>query len=447
MPSTQPEAKSLIFREKTGLPSWYPEMVNGERGPVWLYDRTQNLYYATYGPRNSPGKRSYPVRYEDGELKESQPEFYYTTTALADFAIIKEVIDDTHYRVDKKALQCFPSETPFYLYLIVRDSEGNLRITDPIPDTHKVKVIDIEEDILTITPGFILNVEGPKYFGFYERPVDEYIDYELPLFISDEQYEDYIIQNSVEIAETTGNIILYINLLAKDVDGWVEEEEDIEHPSKWPELLNPPYDIILVEKNDIDEVINITEHNVRRIVIQEDWEENGETWRKYKAYIDPPLEDLTPGLLFAFYTKQDQDAADIPDEELEIPLPATTWSLRPLKFHIIKPLSPAVYADIYSWNWGYPVPYAEKTFVTDCEEPTVQGYLTPEEFTARRLQYRRQDHQWLVGGGVCFPTCHSTINTSKIKECFANINHRWYLKFLANSGKTVMYHMHKKGRK
>lgn len=162
------------------VPSYY-ESQFCQTPPMIVYNAEQGLYYFTQGPRVTPGKRDYPVRYlPDGKLDGPQPEFYYSTTQQVEFTPIIEAISPTQYRVFPEAAKGWPNEFPFYLHL-VQKIEDTYRYTKT-PD--KIRVVGYADGVITLSEplALILPVEGsadwadyiknPAFFTFFERQID-----------------------------------------------------------------------------------------------------------------------------------------------------------------------------------------------------------------------------------------------------------------------------------
>ncbi len=463
--------RTLLFLPITETPSWYPDMEYTGVTPAIFYDVSQNIYYGTYGPRNSLGKREYPVRMWMGQLDGSQPEEYYTTTQLAEYIPILERISDTEYRVPLNTLTLLPETPPFYLYFIATDGNGDLRITAISDEYKKVKVTAMTQSendlVLTISPGIIFVPEDELfyYFGFYNRPVDKYIDQRLFIFLEDMTYENIVIIDSTNIVATEGDNIIYVDFLAGE---------------EWENFTSVPYEILFMVRSEQGEILKTYRRTINKIVQSSTWQqikyiddvrspeetpqgilESGElppilddppelnietieTWKRYKIYFTPSLPNISLDMTIHKYEETIEPTKDITDEELSVPLPSLLWSLRPLTFHSIEPLAPAVYANVYHWNWGYPLPYPERTWVDDCTEPVRKGYETPREFEQSYLNYDDLYNQWHIGTNSSFPICRNFIDSELVKECLIQINYRWFFKCLSLNNKAVAFHIHYK---
>jgi hypothetical protein len=140
------------------------------------------FYLFPHGNWDSFGHKTYPVIYDgpDGELTFTQPKDYYTTTQLAVFTYITEIIDSTHFKIYEPTIIYFPP-APFYLYSIkpVTVTASGKEYTMP-RITSKLKVTELLEDgTCTTEEEHNLTVTDETNYpmlGFYRTRIDELRD-------------------------------------------------------------------------------------------------------------------------------------------------------------------------------------------------------------------------------------------------------------------------------
>lgn len=137
----------------------------------------------------------------------------------------------------------------------------------------------------------------------------------------------------------------------------------------------------------------------------------------------------------------------ISDEELKVEIPGIRWSLRPDCFHPLKPLKAWVYADVYGWSWGYPMPYPEYTFdwrrtINEEGDGIQYGYDTPRVFETHRLAFNRNNNSWKYNGILLLPVALQTAAANQILFCFINLVGAWY--FQLNDGERRRYALYRR---
>lgn len=143
-------------------------------------------------------------------------------------------------------------------------------------------------------------------------------------------------------------------------------------------------------------------------------------------------------ILAAFDTPQDYLMGDkLKEDELKIPVPASTISALPIGFHSLRPLQAYAYADVGTDNWAKPMPYAEETCFDDCNDPPrVNGYTTPKDVSQHQIYFNRYDNQWSSGGSKWWGVAEGLIRAFQMTECFAQADRRLYVKLPSN----IAYH-------
>jgi len=145
------------------------------------------------------------------------------------------------------------------------------------------------------------------------------------------------------------------------------------------------------------------------------------------------------------------DPTEIPvtDEELSVEIPGVQWSLRPDCFHSLKPLKAWVYADVYGWSWGYPIPYPEYTFdwrrtINEEGDGIQYGYDTPRALEKHRLAFNRVNNYWKHNGLSMFPTALQTAAANQIQLCFINLVGHWYFQMYDEVNERRRYAIYRK---
>ena len=359
----------------------------------------------------------------------------------------------------------------------------------------KVTAIDFVTGLLTFNEEVILDIplesteewesyqSQPLILAFFNYRIDDRLSKELILFKGDETAPSISITDTTPILATEGFAAFAINVIdaySRDDNGdYVYEGSDIPDPEDNQEVL-------IMLRADSGTTISYKKVKITNVSFLEQTEQllytdidpsdpffnvdieaiddpfddstgnNTGTpntppptspaeatgklvFRRFKINITPYVDTLAVGNDLAYYNEVEVQVSRVSDEELSVPLPATSWSKRPHNAHTLSPLKAPAYADAYNFNWAAPLPYPEKTVVEDCEEAQVNGYLTPEEISKKRLSYRRDRNSWFIGGTV-FCVCRGFADAKAVEDCIVNRNFQWYFKLRGTYGLNL-YHL------
>lgn len=400
----------------------YPFFYQGV-GPTIAYDRGDGLYYFTYGPMNTPGKRNYPQRIWNGELDGSQPDTFYTTTQLPQFSPIISALSTKQFFLPKEAIGIFPTP-PFYCYFIF-SLEDYRRITKIENDLYKTRVeaIDWNTGLVTVrddvslqiplfnTPEYAEYCAHPIMLAYYKYPIENLVNSPLVILPGDAAYYDIEWTNSFSLINVTGpdRTSEGHNTLT------LQAGEDYEFPAL-------PYDCYIVQTDPETGQVNTLQKTSVTAIDQAD----GFSY----LTINPSIFFATAGDTYSeFVPSALQETPNISDDELSVPLPGTQWSLRPHSYHILNPLQAYAYADIGTDNWAKPFPYPEATFQDDCVPAIRKGFQTPYEFKNHMLHFSRYTNQWSSGGADrWFCICRSFTQSLLVREAFIEVNKRILIK-------------------
>ncbi len=496
---------NIMFDISLDLSSYYEDQFDSEKStPTISYSPKEGLYYFSFGPRQTPGKRPYPTRLLNGIVAESQPEWFYSTVQAVDFAPIIERVNDVQFYVWPDSMKGWPKTAPFYLYLGQKDQGSGENISQEwdamyryvkISGKTKVKVIgvDYETGLITLAEPLLITVPdeateewedyqvSPLIFAFFNYRIDHLLDSELILFTGDETHKSITLKERTSILEVENLSTIKIevaDVYSNNNSTYVFLQSDIPTPSVGTPVLilvradsgtilsykevkiknasligireellydeidgaNPFIEINDRFVTDPFEVIPEPEEGLGNIPPVPDLEPTGKVvYRKYRVNITPYVDTLEEDQDFAYFERVQVATATVSDEELSIPLHATRDSFRPHNYHTLEPLKAPAYSDAYNYNWAAPLPYPEKTFVEDCDEPIVNGFWTPEEVSKKRLSYRRDRNSWFIGGTV-FCVCKNFQDANSVEDCIVNRNFEKYFKLGGISGHNL-YHL------
>jgi len=474
----------IAFEEQNnadrGVVPWYDTMIaNDTQRPLIVYNAEQNLYYFLRGPRQTPGKRRYPMRAIGGLPIESQPETYYSTAQAVDIARILSITDPHTVLVSSDGMVGWPSNPPYYLYLaqkVALEEFDTYRYVKAFDGEAKARVTAVDGNTLTINLPLTLDDVSTQvyYLVFFEdtRLIDDLIDSPLILFAGDETFRDVTLGDAVPIVDMYDhkNLTITVTSTYQPVDHFVGSDLSA-IPSVGDKFL-------VLTRADNSTIVNYEEVEVTQIQSYGDpvetlVYENDPSFvvDSEGLFIPSPLEgapidfgeiddtdpDSEPTVIgklvaqqynirlkedcssmdigdeFVAFTYTELSTSDISDAELSIPLPGTEWSLQPHTFHMLAPLKGLAYMNVYGYNWGLPVPYPEQTTTYDCNEPIINGYLTPAELSKHRIAYSREGGTWRLGGNhLIFPTVRDYADAISLDHCLMNTNGRLYLKSPTN---------------